>query len=206
MNGLGRAQSAAHASRLNFNFLTQTAASAHPPLTIRIRPATAADAPLILNFITELAVYEKAEHEVVATVQDIEASLFSPAATATALICEMNGEPIGFCVYFFSYSTWLGKKGLYLEDLYVSPKSRGSGAGKQMLRHLARIACETGCGRFEWSVLDWNAPAIGFYESIGASAQSEWVRYRLAGDALRAFAEGETSNASPVAKNVPPAT
>jgi GNAT superfamily N-acetyltransferase len=159
-------------------------------LTIHIRPATHADAALILRFITELAVYEKAEHEVVASVADIQASLFSAQSSAKALICEMNGEAIGFCVYFFSYSTWLGKPGLYLEDLYVSPSSRGSGAGKQMLRHLARIACETGCGRFEWSVLDWNEPAIGFYESIGASAQSEWVRYRLAGDALTAFAEG----------------
>ncbi|WP_144139433.1 GNAT family N-acetyltransferase [Paraburkholderia sp. BCC1884] len=157
-------------------------------MTIRIRPALAADAALILRFITELAVYEKAEHEVVATVHDIETSLFSADATAKALICEMNGEPVGFSVYFFSYSTWLGKPGLYLEDLYVSPASRGSGAGKQMLRHLARLACETGCGRFEWSVLDWNAPAIGFYEAIGASAQSEWVRYRLAGEALTAFA------------------
>jgi GNAT superfamily N-acetyltransferase len=160
-------------------------------LTIHIRPAHAADAALILRFITELAVYEKAEHEVVATVDDIEASLFSAASSTKALICEMNGEPIGFCVYFFSYSTWLGKQGLYLEDLYVSPASRGGGAGKQMLRHLARIACDTGCGRFEWSVLDWNEPAIGFYESLGASAQSEWVRYRLAGDALKKFAESD---------------
>ncbi|WP_345815729.1 GNAT family N-acetyltransferase [Paraburkholderia sp. PREW-6R] len=159
-------------------------------MTIHIRSAHHADAALILRFITELAVYEKAEHEVVATVHDIESSLFSANATAKALICEMHGEPVGFCVYFFSYSTWLGKQGLYLEDLYVSPKSRGSGAGKRMLRHLARVACETGCGRFEWSVLDWNEPAIGFYKSIGASAQSEWVRYRLAGEALSAFAEG----------------
>ncbi|WP_429303573.1 N-acetyltransferase family protein [Paraburkholderia sp. GAS199] len=159
-------------------------------MSIQIRPAQRADASLILRFITELAVYEKAEHEVVATAQDIETSLFSPGSPAKALICEMDGEAIGFCVYFLSYSTWLGKQGLYLEDLYVSPKFRGSGAGKQMLRHLARIACETGCGRFEWSVLDWNEPAIGFYEAIGASAQSEWVRYRLAGDALTAFAEG----------------
>jgi GNAT superfamily N-acetyltransferase len=162
----------------------------HLALTIHIRPAHSSDAAQILRFITDLAVYEKAEHEVVATVHDIEASLFSATSTAKALICEMDGQPIGFAVYFFSYSTWLGKPGLYLEDLYVSPESRGSGAGKQMLRHLARIACESGCGRFEWSVLDWNEPAIGFYESIGASAQSEWVRYRLAGDALTAFAEG----------------
>jgi ribosomal protein S18 acetylase RimI-like enzyme len=169
-----------------------TAFIEHSTLTIHIRPATIADAPLILRFITELAVYEKAEHEVVAGVKDIEKSLFCAGAPAKALICEMNGEPVGFCVYFFSYSTWLGKQGLYLEDLYVSPASRGSGAGKQMLRHLAQIACETGCGRFEWSVLDWNEPAIGFYKSIGANPQSEWVRYRLAGDALKAFAEGKT--------------
>jgi ribosomal protein S18 acetylase RimI-like enzyme len=164
----------------------------HQTLTIHIRPATASDATLILRFITELAIYEKAEHEVVAGVKDIEKSLFSEGAPAKALICEMNGESVGFCVYFFSYSTWLGKQGLYLEDLYVSPASRGSGAGKQMLRHLAQIACETGCGRFEWSVLDWNEPAIGFYKSIGANPQSEWVRYRLSGDALKAFAESET--------------
>ncbi|MDR6476643.1 GNAT superfamily N-acetyltransferase [Burkholderia sp. OAS925] len=195
-----------HDARANAKLYSLTPQITYPPLTTHLRPATTSDAPLILHFITELAVYEKAEHEVVATVADIEASLFSDASTATALICEMNGEPIGFCVYFFSYSTWLGKKGLYLEDLYVSPKARGSGAGKLMLRHLAAIPCETGCGRFEWSVLDWNAPAIGFYESIGASAQSEWVRYRLAGEALKAFAAGDTSNASPVAKNVPPAT
>ncbi|WP_233833634.1 GNAT family N-acetyltransferase [Paraburkholderia sp. ZP32-5] len=162
-------------------------------MTIHIRPATSSDAALILRFITELAVYEKAEHEVVATVADIEKSLFSAGVPAKALICEIDGEPVGFCVYFFSYSTWLGKQGLYLEDLYVSPASRGSGAGKQMLRHLAQIACETGCGRFEWSVLDWNEPAIGFYKSIGANPQSEWVRYRLAGDALKSFAEGEGS-------------
>ncbi|MBB5459727.1 GNAT family N-acetyltransferase [Paraburkholderia sp. Cpub6] len=165
-------------------------------MTIHIRPATASDAPLILRFITELAIYEKAEHEVVAGVEDIEKSLFAEGAPAKALICEMNREPVGFCVYFFSYSTWLGKQGLYLEDLYVSPASRGSGAGKQMLRHLAQIACETGCGRFEWSVLDWNEPAIGFYKSIGANPQSEWVRYRLAGDALKAFAEGETERST----------
>ena len=158
--------------------------------TISIRPATPDDISQIRQFVLELAIYEKAEHEVVATVKDIEASLFSATSSAKALICEMNGEPIGFSVYFFSYSTWLGKHGLYLEDLYISPAARGSGAGKQMLRHLARIACESGCGRFEWSVLDWNEPAIGFYESIGASAQSEWVRYRLAGEALTAFAEG----------------
>ncbi|MDN7673918.1 GNAT family N-acetyltransferase [Burkholderia oklahomensis] len=157
-------------------------------MNIRIRAAAADDAALILRFIKELAIYEKAEDQVVATVESIEASLFRSASPACALIGEVDGEPAGFAVYFFSYSTWLGRQGLYLEDLYVSPRFRGAGAGKRLLHALARIAVDNGCGRFEWSVLDWNEPAIRFYEGIGASAQSEWVRYRLAGDALRAFA------------------
>lgn len=155
-----------------------------------IRPATRRDAPLILDFIMELAVYEKAAHEVVATVEDIERSLFEPGTPARALICEDGDRPIGYVVYFYSYSTWLGKKGLYLEDLYVTPSARGRGAGKLLLRHLAALAVEEGCGRFEWSVLDWNRPAIDFYRSFGAQPQEEWVRYRLAGDSLRRFAEG----------------
>lgn len=160
-------------------------------MSLHIRDATPTDAALILSFITELAIYEKAEHEVKAGVVDIEQSLFSEQAPARALICSLDGEPVGFAVYFFSYSTWLGRKGLYLEDLYVSPTHRGSGAGKALLRHLAKLACDTGCGRFEWSVLDWNEPAIQFYRAIGASPQNEWVRYRLAGEALQAFAHGD---------------
>jgi GNAT superfamily N-acetyltransferase len=98
--------------------------------------------------------------------------------------------PIGYAVYFFSYSTWLGRQGLYLEDLYVTPEQRGSGAGKQLLRHLAQLACAKGCARLEWSVLDWNEPAIQFYQSLGAKPQDEWIRYRLAGEELRSFAQG----------------
>ncbi|WP_199052815.1 GNAT family N-acetyltransferase [Aquitalea sp. ASV15] len=158
-------------------------------MSIEIRPATRADAALILHYIRELAIYEKAEHEVVASVADIEQSLFGDAASAESLICLQHGQPIGYAVYFFSYSTWLGKSGLYLEDLYITPAARGSGAGKRLLRHLAQLAVARGCGRFEWSVLDWNQPAIDFYESFGAAAQSEWIRYRLAGDALLQFAE-----------------
>ena len=158
-------------------------------MSIEIRPATRADAALILHYIRELAIYEKAEHEVVASVADIENSLFGDAASAESLICLQHGQPIGYAVYFFSYSTWLGKSGLYLEDLYITPAARGSGAGKRLLRHLAQLAVARGCGRFEWSVLDWNQPAIDFYESFGAAAQSEWIRYRLAGDALLQFAE-----------------
>nr|WP_248312877.1 GNAT family N-acetyltransferase [Burkholderia ambifaria] len=167
-----------------------------PAVQIDIRCATVADVPQILHFITELAIYEKAEHEVVATPASLERSLFGEGSPARALICEVDGEPAGFAVYFFSYSTWLGRQGLYLEDLYVSPRFRGAGAGLRLLKALARIAVDTGCGRFEWSVLDWNEPAIRFYESVGAAPQNEWVRYRLAGDALRAFADGAPVDAA----------
>ncbi len=160
-------------------------------MSIHIRPATAADAAQILAFITELAIYEKAEHEVIATLADIEQSLFAADSPAHGLICSLNGQPIGFAVYFFSYSTWLGRKGLYLEDLYISAQQRGVGAGKQLLRYLAQIACDSGCGRLEWSVLDWNEAAIKFYQSLGAAPQDEWVRYRMDGATLQTFANGD---------------
>ena len=158
------------------------------PLTIR--PATPDDAELILRFITELAIYEKAEHEVKTDAAGIRDSLFAERATAHGLICEHQGRPIGYAVYFFNYSTWLGKHGLYLEDLYISPEARGLGAGKALLRHLAQLAVARDCGRFEWSVLDWNTPAIDFYQSFGARPQSEWTTYRLTGQALLDFAAG----------------
>jgi len=153
-----------------------------------IRDATIEDAALILSFITELAIYEKAENEVKATAEDIEKCLFNDETTTKALICCAGDEPIGFAVYFLNFSTWLGKNGLFLEDLYVSPDHRGTGAGKNLLKHLAGLAVENDCGRFEWNVLDWNEPAINFYESIGAKAQSEWIGYRLDGQALLNFA------------------
>lgn len=159
-------------------------------MSLHIRPATADDAELILRFITELAIYEKAEHEVKTDAAGIRDSLFAEGSTAHGLICEHEGQPIGYAVYFFNYSTWLGKHGLYLEDLYISPEARGLGAGKATLRHLAQLAVARGCGRFEWSVLDWNKPAIDFYESFGARPQSEWVGYRLTGQALLDFAAG----------------
>ena len=153
-----------------------------------IRPATPDDAALIIMFITDLAIYENAEDAVVATESDIRQSLFSPGATASALICSNDHGPVGFAVYFFNYSTWLGKNGLYLEDLYVAPEYRGTGAGFALLKHLAKIAVDNDCGRFEWSVLDWNEPAIRFYLSIGAEPQDEWVGYRLTGKALEELA------------------
>ncbi|MNG84018.1 putative acetyltransferase [compost metagenome] len=159
-------------------------------MSLVIRPAVRADAAQILTFITELAEYERARHEVTATLADIEHSLFDEGSTVHSLICERDGQSIGFAVYFYSYSTWLGRNGIYLEDLYITPEQRGDGAGRQVLRHIAREAVEKGCGRLEWSVLDWNEPAIGFYQSLGAEAQDEWVRYRLEGEKLQAFARG----------------
>lgn len=157
-------------------------------MTLHIRPARRDDAAQILAFITELAEYERARHEVIASLEDIQHTLFDDSAKASSLICERDGQAIGYAVYFYSYSTWLGRNGIYLEDLYITPEQRGSGAGKQLLRHIAVEACENGCGRLEWSVLDWNEPAIQFYRSIGAAPQDEWVRYRLEGDTLKAFA------------------
>ncbi|MBM7063264.1 GNAT family N-acetyltransferase [Pseudomonas sp. UL073] len=159
-------------------------------MALHIRPATVDDAALILRFITDLAIYEKAEHEVQTDVAGIEASLFGATSSTRALICEQDGVAIGYAVYFFNYSTWLGKHGLYLEDLYVDPAHRKCGAGKALLRHLAQTAVERGCGRFEWAVLDWNTPAIDFYESFGARPQDEWTTYRLTGQALLDFAAG----------------
>jgi GNAT superfamily N-acetyltransferase len=155
---------------------------------VEIRNARVTDSALILRFITELARYEKAENEVTATESDIRNSLFGNRSTTSALICTLNRNPIGFAVYFFNYSTWLGKHGLYLEDLYVSPDNRGAGAGTALLKHLAKMAVSNDCSRFEWSVLDWNKPAIKFYQAIGAKPQDEWVGYRLTGKALEEFA------------------
>ena len=155
---------------------------------INIRKASINDAELILHYITELAIYEKAQHEVLASLEDIQRSIFGADSIAYALICELDNEPVGFAVYFYNYSTWLGKNGLYLEDLYVTPEHRGVGAGKALLQHLAKIAVDEDCGRFEWRVLDWNEPSIQFYKSIGALPQDEWIGYRLDGKALTDFA------------------
>lgn len=148
-----------------------------------IRPAELSDAAQILQFVRELATYEKQPEAVSATLTDIE-QLFNDDSSTHALICTLDEQAIGFAVYFYNYSTWLGKHGLYLEDLYVSPQYRGVGAGKKILTHLAKLAVQRGCGRFEWSVIDWNQPAIDFYQSLGAQPQNEWIIYRLTGQAL----------------------
>ena len=156
---------------------------------ITIRDAVTSDSAQILAFIKDLASYENAIDEVVAEEKDIQESIFGQNSSVKALICSLGEEPIGFAVYFYNYSTWQGKKGLYLEDLYVSPEHRGIGAGKELLKHLAKIAVSQDCGRFEWSVLDWNKPAIDFYESIGAKPKKEWIGYQLVGSALYDFSK-----------------
>ena len=161
------------------------------PSTVSIRPATPSDTALILRFIRELAVYEKLEHAVVATEQDIERALFGEQPHAEVVIAEEGDQPAGFALYFQTFSTFRGRPGLYLEDLYVTPASRGKGYGRALLAHLAQIAVARGCARFEWSVLDWNEPAIGFYKSLGAVPMDEWTVYRLTGDALSALGSSE---------------
>lgn len=152
-----------------------------------IRPARPGDEKLLIDLIHELAVYEKAPKEAVATPELIHQALFAERPTAEAVIAEWKGQPAGFALFFHNFSTWLGKPGLYLEDLFVREDMRGNGIGKALLLHLAGIARERGCGRMEWSVLDWNTPAIDFYESLGARPQSEWTVYRLDANALSAL-------------------
>ncbi|MDR0213522.1 MAG: GNAT family N-acetyltransferase [Comamonas sp.] len=156
---------------------------------LNIRPATEQDIALILHFVRELAIYEKAEDEAKATPEHVRRTLFCEHPAVFGLICEVEGKPIGFAVYFFNYSTWQGQHGLYLEDLYITPDARGHGAGKALLQRLAQIALEKDCGRFEWSCLDWNTPSIQFYDSLGALPQTEWIRYRMTGTALQSLAQ-----------------
>ncbi len=160
-------------------------------MTDPIRKATPADLPDILQLIRDLAAYEREPDAVKATVESLHGTLFGPTPTAEAIVAEggdeFGGEVVGVALYFTNFSTWSGRDGLYLEDLYVKPEARGSGLGKALLRRLARIAVARGCARVEWSVLDWNAPAIAFYRSLGAVAKDEWTVYRLDGDALARF-------------------
>jgi GNAT superfamily N-acetyltransferase len=156
---------------------------------VRIEPATEADVPLILNLIRALAEYERMSGEVVATEAHVRKSLFGSQPRAEAVLAYMGQEAVGFALWFHNYSTFLGRAGLYLEDLFVLPDWRGRGIGRALLAHLARIALERGCGRMEWSVLDWNEPAIGFYRGLGAQAMDQWTVYRLTGDALARLAK-----------------
>lgn len=150
-----------------------------------------ADAPLLLRLIRELAEYEKLAHEVVATEDDLVRTLFGDKPAAEAIVAFWQSEPAGFALYFQNYSTFLAKPGFYLEDLFVRPQFRRKGIGKSLFTHLAQLAAERGCGRFEWSALDWNEPAIRFYEAMGATAMREWTTFRLAGPALQNFARAK---------------
>jgi GNAT superfamily N-acetyltransferase len=163
--------------------------------TITIRPAREHEVPLILAFIRELAEYERLSSAVVATEEDIRASLFGPRPYAEAVFACLDNDPVGFALFFHNFSTFLGRPGLYLEDLFVRPVARRKGVGRQLLNYLAKLAVDRGCGRLEWAVLDWNEPAIRFYRSIGAVAIDEWTIFRLTGPALQQLAASRAAPA-----------
>ena len=171
--------------------MTTPSRSNNPPVELRIDAATERDIPLILHFIKQLAEYERLSHEVVATEDGLRETLFGDFPAAEVVIARAASdqgagpmEPIGFALYFTTYSTFLGRPGIYLEDLFVSPAWRGHGVGRALLTHLAKLAVERRCGRLEWAVLDWNEPAIGLYNRLGARPMDEWTVYRVTGDAL----------------------
>ncbi|MEJ0077787.1 MAG: GNAT family N-acetyltransferase [Alphaproteobacteria bacterium] len=158
-------------------------------MTLSIRPARPGEAPLALRFIRELAEYEKLTNECVATEAMIGAAVFAPSPRVFCDFAEWNGEPVGFAFWFLNFSTFSGKSGLYLEDLFVRPEHRGKGIGKALMIHLARRCRENGWGHFQWSVLDWNTPSIDFYKSLGAEMLDEWTGVRVSRDALARLAE-----------------
>jgi GNAT superfamily N-acetyltransferase len=157
-------------------------------MPFHIRTANESDVPLILQFIRDLAIYEKLEHKVVATEELLRATLFGNPRFAEVLIAEEDEHPVGFALFFHNYSTFLARPGVYLEDLFVTPEARGRGYGRALLARLAAIANERNCGRVEWAVLDWNEPSIAFYRSLGAVSLDDWRIFRLTGDALDALA------------------
>jgi GNAT superfamily N-acetyltransferase len=168
---------------------------AHSAITIR--PAREDEVPLVLQFVRELAEYEHLLHEAVATEEQIRRDLFGPRPYAGVVFGCVNDEPLGFALFFHNYSTFLGKPGIYLEDLFVRPNARGKGLGKALLGWLAAEAVRRGCGRLEWAVLDWNEPSIQFYTSLGARAMEEWTVFRLDGEALKAAADRKAGPQSP---------
>ncbi len=157
-------------------------------MTMRIRDATVDDVPVIAELIRDLARYEKLDHEVVMTDELLAAGLFGERPYAEVLLAEDEGKALGFALFFHNFSTFLGRPGIYLEDLFVRPEYRGRGIGRLLLVHLAKLAVERGSGRLEWAVLDWNRDAIGFYERLGARPNSDWTVYRLTGEALSGLA------------------
>jgi len=156
---------------------------------ITVRPADETDVPAILQFIRDLANYERLEHEVVATEAKLREGLFGARPYAEVVLACLQGEPVGFALFFHNFSTFLGQPGIYLEDLYVRPEARGHGVGRRLLSWLAATAVSRGCGRLEWAVLDWNEPSIHFYRNLGAVPMNEWTTFRVTGPALRQLAE-----------------
>ena len=167
-------------------------------MELTIRSATERDVPLILEMIKALADYEKMADEVVATEEGLHEALFGLRPGAEVVIAYADADPAGFALFFHNFSTFVGRRGLYLEDRFVMPEWRGHGVGKALLTHLARLAVERGCGRFEWSVLDWNEPAIRFYESLGARPLAGWTIFRVAGEPLAQLAEVSDTGLTPV--------
>ena len=166
-----------------------------PSAALSIDPARPQDAGLIVALVRELAEYVRLLDQVVLTEQDIHRDLFGPRPHAEAVIAREGDEPVGFALWFHNYSTFAGRPGLYLEDLFVRPACRGRGYGEALLRYLARVALERGCARFEWSVLDWNEPALAFYRKLGAVPMDEWTVQRVSGEALEALAQGKSEGA-----------
>jgi GNAT superfamily N-acetyltransferase len=169
----------------------QSAGKVKTPENFQIRPARAEDVPVILELIRDLARYERAPDEVTATEEQLVDVLFGKRPSAEVLLAFEGESPVGFAVYFYNFSTWLGRPGLYLEDLFVKPEKRGKGYGRALLVELAKIARDRGCGRMEWAVLDWNEPAIKFYRSLGAKPMDEWTVFRLTRDEIAKLAGGK---------------
>lgn len=166
------------------------------PSDFQIRPARLDDVPIILQLIRDLATYERAPDEVVATEEQLIDVLFGERPAAEVLLAFEEASPVGFAVYFYNFSTWLGRAGLYLEDLFVKPEKRGKGYGRALLVELARIAHDRGCGRMEWAVLNWNEPAINFYRALGATPMDEWTVFRLTRDEIAKLADAADTPAT----------
>ena len=160
------------------------------PDSISIRPASPDDVPLVLEFIRELAIYERLEHEMQATTADLAAALFGAHPCAEVVFACLDGVPVGYALFFQTFSSFIGKPGIWLEDLFIRPQVRGRGIGRRLLAWLARTTLERGCARLDWAVLDWNAPSIAFYQGIGAVAQDDWITMRVSGADLARLAAG----------------